>query len=60
MIKKGVRSMTCPIGKKECPCLKYSKEELCDWPYEVGMGEDEIREISRNITFENLVPRLFR
>jgi len=52
--------MTCPIGKQECPCQEHGKEGLCDWPYEVGMGEDEIREISRNSSFLKLNPWLFR
>lgn len=28
----------CPEGKLYCPCLEFSKEGLCDWPYRNRMS----------------------
>ena len=39
--------MKCPVGKKECPCEEYSKDELCDYPYRNGMSLEEIQEITK-------------
>jgi len=39
--------MTCPAGKKECPCQDYAKQGLCDWPYKNGMTLEEIQQTTQ-------------
>ena len=38
--------MTCPIGMPEglCKLCGFSKEGLCDYPYEVNKSKSEVKE----------------
>ena len=36
----------CPEGKDTCPCLGFSKDGLCDWPYRSDMDREQIHYMS--------------
>jgi hypothetical protein len=41
-------AMICPVDARPftgCPCVKYSKQGLCDWPFSKGMTVEEMKKL---------------
>ena len=36
----------CPLGRETCEGCRFIKENLCDWPYMIGLGYEGIKEIT--------------